>query len=286
METRNKIILVTGATGRQGGAVAKHLLADGWKVRAMTRNPNKPEARRLAEMGAEVVKGDFDLPSTLDDVASGVYGVFSVQSPFQIGVDEELKQGIAIADAAKRAGAKHFIYSSVGSADEKTGIPFFESKRQIEEYVRNQGIPWTIFRPVSFMENFNNPDIRNSILNGEFALALDPDIPMQLIAVDDIGAFVTKAFEDPEYYVGRAIDIAGDELTGPEMADIFSRVAGRQVSYKQLSVDDMRAYGSDMAMMWDWLNLRGYDANIPVLREIFPTMKNFDNWVAQSGWNK
>jgi uncharacterized protein YbjT (DUF2867 family) len=286
METRNKIILVTGATGRQGGAVAKHLLADGWKVRAMTRNPDKPEARRLAEMGAEVVKGDFDLPSTLDDAARGVYGVFSVQSPFQIGVDEELKQGIAIADAAKRAGVKHFIYSSVGSADEKTGIPFFESKRQIEEYVRTQGIPWTIFRPVSFMENLNNPDTRNSILNGELALALDPDIPMQLIAVDDIGAFVTKAFEDPEYYVGRAIDIAGDELTGPEMADILSRVVGRQVSYKQLSVDDMRAYGSDTAMMWDWLNLRGYDANIPVLREIFPTMKNFDNWVAQFVWHK
>ncbi|MGA2193331.1 MAG: NmrA/HSCARG family protein, partial [Nitrospirota bacterium] len=154
MDRKDQIILVTGATGHQGGAVARALLDAGWKVRALTRDPAAPGAQSLAHKGAEVVKGDLDDRSSLDRALKGAYGVFAVLTPFDKGMDAEIRQGKLLTDSAKAAGIKHFVYSSVSAANEKTGIPHFESKSQIEKYLKSSGIPSTILRPVSFFYNF------------------------------------------------------------------------------------------------------------------------------------
>ncbi len=149
----DRLILVTGATGRQGSAVIQRLLARDFPVRALTRNPDKPQARALAGHGTEVMRGDLNDPDSLTRALGGVYGVFSVQTPAEHGAAVEVRQGINLADAAKRSRASHFVYSSVGSADRNTGIPHFDSKARVEDYVRGTGLKYTIFRPVFFMEN-------------------------------------------------------------------------------------------------------------------------------------
>ena len=286
METQEKIILVTGATGHQGGAVARHLIKDGWKVRAISRHPEKPEAQALRNEGIEVEYGDFEDPQSLQKAVEGCYGVFSVQQPHEYGVDAEVKQGIALIDAAKNAGIKHFVYSSVGGAERNTGIPFFESKWKIEQYLYRSGLNWTVFRPVNFMENFLDSRMQDSIYNGIFPMPLNSDMPLQLICVDDIGGFVAMAFKDLDTFTGKALEIAGDELTGREMAQVFSKAIGRQVTYQEIDLDELQSVGAGFEMMYDWLNRKGYAADIEYLRGLYPELKTFEDWAVSSGWHK
>ena len=157
MERRSnagRVILVSGATGQQGGSVARNLLEWGFAVRALTRDAEKAAARELADLGAEVVGGDLEDRASIERVLDGVYGVFSVQQFWEVGVEGEVRQGILLADAAKEAGVEHFVYSSVGSAHRDTGIPHFDSKWDVEEHVRASGVPYTVLRPVFFMQNW------------------------------------------------------------------------------------------------------------------------------------
>src|SRR5688572_288276 len=207
---KNEIIAVTGATGQQGYAVAKKLLADGWKVRALTRDPNKPAAQELKSLGAELVSGDLDKRAELDAAFQGVYGVFSVQNFWlpNVGFEGEIRQGKNVADAAKAAGVQHLVYSSVGAAHRGLGQKHFDSKWQIEQHIHSLGIPYTILRPVAFYENFNWE--RASILNGTFnAIGLRPEKERQLISVEDIAVFAALAFANPDEYVGKTIELAG-----------------------------------------------------------------------------
>jgi uncharacterized protein YbjT (DUF2867 family) len=286
MDKKEKIILVTGATGKQGGAVVRHLIEDGWKIRALTRYPDKPEAKALENSGAQIVKGDLDDPSTLGPALVGVYGVFSVQQFWNKGVDVEVKEGMALAEAAKKAGVAHFVYSSVGGAERKTGIPFFESKNQIENYIKKLKLKWTIVRPVSFMENFITNEMLDSIYNGIFPLALETEMSMQLLAVDDIGAFVALVFNNPDLYIGKSVELAGDELTGSQMAEILSKVIGKTISFKELPVESLHEVSADYEMLFDWMNRRGYAADIEKLREKLPQLKTFESWAEGIRWEK
>jgi uncharacterized protein YbjT (DUF2867 family) len=202
-----RLILVSGATGQQGGAVAWSLLKRGFPVRALTRDLEKPEARALAQGGAELVRGDLEDRSSLERVLEGVYGVFSVQNFYEGGYEAEVRQGKTLADAAKAAGVKHLVYSSVGSAHRETSIPHFDSKWEIEQYKREIDLPYTILRPVFFMQNWEM--MREQILeSGTLAQPLDPDKPLQQLNVEDIGAFAALAFERPDEWLGREIDLA------------------------------------------------------------------------------
>lgn len=284
MNTQN-IILVSGATGQQGGATTKHLLAKGWPVRALTRDAGSPAAQALADAGAEVVEGDLDDRHSLDRVLKDAYGVFSVQNFWLpgVGVEGEVRQGKNLADAARAAGVQHFVYSSVGGAERNSGLAHFESKWRIEQHIQSLGLPATIFRPVAFMDNYNWS--RPQILSGVYPnRGLKPGTTFQRIAVDDIGAFVSLAFEDPEGYIGLAIELAGDESTEIQAVEIFSRVIGRPVTMEQPSNGNGSPPDPERARMTRWFNEEGYKADIPALRAIYPPLKNLETWLRETGW--
>ena len=164
MENTNKTVLVTGATGRQGGAVIRHMLRNEWKLRALTRSPNASAAQELTRQGVEVVQGDLEDPASLERAARGVYGVYSVQDFWSVGVKREVQQGKNVADAAKKSGVEHFVYSSAGGAERNSGIDHFESKWEVENYIRRLGLPATMIRPVAFMENYYIDQVEIGIL--------------------------------------------------------------------------------------------------------------------------
>ena len=285
--TDKKTILVTGATGSQGGAVARALLDTKFQVRALTRNPDKPAGRSLADRGAEVVKGDLDDPASLDRALDGVYGVFSVQNFWEAGFDLEIEQGIRMADAAERAGVKHFVYSSVGSADESTGIPHFDSKYQIEQHIHSLDLPTSIIRPVFFMNNWESDMLKNMVLGGTLAQPLSPDSRLQQIDVDDVGAFARLAFENPDKWIGRELDIAGDDPTMLELTEAFSEALGQEVNYYQVPWDDFRSQaGEEYADMYRWFEDVGYSADIEALRREHAGLVRFEDYLTKHGWGK
>ena len=276
-------ILVCGATGSQGGAVARSLLGRGFRVRALTRDPHKPEAQALADQGAEVVQGDMEDRSAMDRVLEGAYGVFAVQNFWETGYDREVQQGKTVADAAKAAGVEHFVYSSVGSAHRQTGIPHFDSKWEVEEHVRQIRLPYTILRPTFFMQNWEW--MREHILGGTLAQPLDPDKLFQQVAVEDVGAFAAIAFERPEEWIGREVDLAGDEQTMPEISATFSRVTGKEIGYYQVPWDQFEEQmGEEGTVMYRWFNDVGYEADIAALRREYPDLTTFERYLRSHGW--
>jgi uncharacterized protein YbjT (DUF2867 family) len=286
MESRSnggRVILVSGATGQQGGSVARNLLQGGFAVRALTRDTEKAAAKELADHGAELVSGDLEDRASIERVLDGVYGVFSVQQFWEVGVEGEVRQGVLLADAAKEAGVEHLVYSSVGSAHRETSIPHFDSKWEVEEHVRASGVPYTVLRPVFFMQNWEM--MREPILGGTLPQPLDPDKPFQMIDAEDIGVFAAKAFDDPETWIGRELDIAGDELTMPEIAGLFSRVIGRNVDHFQVPWDGFeKQMGEEYTIMYRWFNDYGYEANIAALRDEYPGLASFEQYLRGHGW--
>jgi len=282
---QEKIILVTGATGQQGGAVARHLLKNGWKVRALVRDPDKEAARVLATNGAELVKGDLYNRASIEAALEGVYGVFSVQNFWlpDVGYDGEVKQGMLLADSVNASGVKHFVYSSVGAAHRGMGQKHFESKWKIEQHVQKLGLPYTIVRPVAFMENYNWS--RAQISNGLFpSWGLRPEKTLQLVAVEDIGAFVAIVFRKPEEFMGKTIEFAGDELTEPQMAKTLGKVIGRPVSVQQPRLPEGQEPTTEQIAMLKFFNGEGYDADIAGLRKVYPGLRTFESYLNENGW--
>ena len=278
-----KLILVSGATGRQGGAVARELLSRGYPVRGLTRNPDSERAQQLAGLGIDMVKGDFDDVDSLNSATQGVYGVFSVQNFWEHGKQGEIRQGRNLADAAKRAGASHFVYTSVASADKNTGIPHFDSKYEIEEYIKSIQLPYTVIRPVSFMENweYSRADIVNGIIYGP----LSPGTRTQHITVKDIGRFAAEAFDNPAEWLGVSIDIAGDDHTQQELAGLFSRVTGKEVSYVQVPWDEFEEQqGEEMAIMEKWFENVGYSVDVADLRSKYRWLTSLEQYLMENGW--
>jgi uncharacterized protein YbjT (DUF2867 family) len=282
-ETRNRgrLILVTGATGRQGGASLRHLRERGFPVRALTRNPDEPKALSLVGHGAEVVRGDLEDDVSLTRALDGVYGVHSVQNWRDSGIDGEIRQGTHLADAAKRVRVSHFVYSSVAAADQRTGVPHFESKFRIEEHIRNSGMRYTVVRPAWFMEDWLYwMGMRQRIEDGTLRLPLTPETRLQMVAVDDIGGLVAMALERPAKWQDRAFELAGDELSMAELAQVFSRVTGHEVRYVQVPWDEFEAQaGRETGQMFRWFQDVGFHIDIPAVRGEYPKLTTFDRWL-------
>jgi len=282
-----KTILVTGATGQQGGAVARALLAGGHKVRAMTRKPDGEAARALAGKGAEVVRGDLDDVASLEKALAGAWGVFAVQNTWEAGVEGEEQQGKRLAELARRAGVEHYVYTSVASAHRRTGIPHFENKWRIEQTVRALSFPsYAILRPVFFMENFQGPLVKPGLDQGKLAMALRADTPLQMIAVEDIGAYGRLVFEQAAAFNGRELDIAGDEVTIPEAARVLGAAMKRKLEFVPVPIEDVRKGSADYATMFEWFDRVGYDVHIRSRsRECGIPPTSLSTWVARARWS-
>jgi uncharacterized protein YbjT (DUF2867 family) len=279
-----KRILVTGATGQQGGAVARHLLKhNGFAVRALVRDPNKPAAQALVKLGVELLRGDLEELPSVKRALEGAYAAYSVQTPDD-GPDAEIRQGKAFADAARSAGLQHLVYSSVVSADKDTGIPHFESKWEIEQYIHELKIPFTIIRPAFFMQNWHHY-LREPILNGTIPLPMEPQTSLQQISVEDIGEVAAIAFAHPHRWTGKTIELAGEDLTMTQAAEKLTGALGRNVKYVQVPWEQFREQaGGEMAQMYRWFEDVGYAVDIAALRKEFPFLQKLDEVLRQQDW--
>jgi uncharacterized protein YbjT (DUF2867 family) len=257
----DKLVLITGATGKQGGATLGYLFRQGgFKLRALTRKPQSDSARMVAALGGEVVVGDLDDRASLERAVAGAWGVFSVQNTWEAGVEREETQGKTLAEVARAQGVQHFVYTSVGSANKKTGIPHFDNKARVEAAIKTLGFPsYTIIRPVFFMENLISP----WFLNGDKLVApLRPETKLQMIASDDIGKFGARAFTAADQMKGVELDIAGDAVTMPEAAAAISELLGKTITYQQIPIEAVRQNSDDLAKMLEWFDAVGYSADI------------------------
>jgi uncharacterized protein YbjT (DUF2867 family) len=276
--TRDRTILITGVTGHQGGAVAQALGgSSGFQLRGLTRKPDSDRAAALARRGVDVVKGDFNDEATLRRALAGAWGVFGVQNTWEAGVEGEEAQGKRLATLAREAGVQHYVYTSVGSANQRTGIPHFDNKSRIEETVRGLRFPsHVILRPVFFMENLLAP---YSLQGSTLASALGPGTRLQMIAVDDIGWFGARAFTDAVALNRREIDLAGDVRTMPEAAEILTGALGRPIAFAQTPIEQVRQNSEDMALMLQWFERVGYSADIAGLeREFGRALTKLPDW--------
>src|SRR5262249_20202179 len=289
MGNTDKTVLITGATGRQGGAVVRHMLPKGWKLRALTRQAASTAAQDLMRQGIEVVQGDLEDPASLERAARGIYGVYSVQDFWSVGAKREVQQGKNMADAAKKAGIDHFVYSSVGGAERNSRISHWESKWEIEKYIRKIGLRATMIRPAAFMENYYIDQVEIAILKGKLMDPIRGDKPYQTIAAGDIGGFVVLAFERPKEFVGAELEIAGSELTNIEAAQVFGRVLGKPVRFQKLPMPIVRLIlGKEFNKRFRGSNDSVFKADIEALRRRYPEvhLQTLEEWLRNEGWHK
>jgi uncharacterized protein YbjT (DUF2867 family) len=288
----SRLIVVTGATGKQGGAVAESLLDAGFRVRALVRDPAKHAAQALLKRGAELAPGDLDDAVALRHALAGVdgiftYGVYSAQAAHETGggnVAAEVRQGRLMADLAAEAKVAHFVYGSVGSADCATGVPHFDTKGEVERHIGTLGLPATVLRPVFFMQNWER--LRATILQtGALSQPLKPMTRHQQIAAQDIGGFAARVFAAPQRWIGQAIDLAGDALTMDETVAAMSRVTGRAIRYVQVPWRDFEArLGRESALMFRFFDEIGFRADPAALRAEVPRALTLEAYLRRAGW--
>jgi len=277
-------VVVTGSTGKQGGAVARGLLERGHQVRAITRDVNSSQAKALANAGASLVAASLDDTAAIKKALQGATSLFSVTLPYG-GTAAETREGIAAADAAKAAGV-HLVFTSVASANLQTGVPHFDSKHEVEKHIAKIGVRATILAPASFMENLYF--IKDQLAKGIYAVPLPPTRVLPQVAVADIGAVAVRVLEDAGRFTGKRFDLAGDELNGNESVAILSRVVGRPFTYFQVPLDVVRQHmGEDAAKMYAWFDGTGFKVDRALIRRELPdiTFHNFESWAKTQDWN-
>jgi uncharacterized protein YbjT (DUF2867 family) len=288
MTSHDRTILVTGATGRQGGATTRRLLADGWAVRALVRDPSAEPARALDTAGAQLVTADMDDPTSLAAAVAGVHGVFLVP-PVAFGPtgpddDLEATRGRAVVDAAAAAGVAHVVFTGVATLTRQP-TPVGGGKTRIEAHLRGSGPTWTVLRPVRFMTNYLGFGLPlDGIHDGVHRHLFAPDEPMQIIAVEDIAAFAAFAFADPDRYAGRTLELAGDSPTPVEAVATISAATGLDVGYERLDRAAAERIAPEVGRVLE-LAERGerWHADIEVLRVVHPGMLTLRDWLDRGG---
>lgn len=280
------ITLVTGATGRQGGAVARRLLERGHRVRAFARSAESSAGRELERLGAKVWSGSFDDPDSLWRAARGVDAVFAMSTPLEAGFEAEVRQGSNVLEAARAAGVGHLVYSSVAGADRGTGIPHFETKAELERRLAGLDLSYTVLAPVAFMESLFAARMQAALGRGALTVALPPSRPLQQLALADLASCVALVLEQRERFLGRRIEIASDELTGVEQARILSEACGREIRCLELPLERTRGIGEDAVLTRDWLDAVGWGVDIEALRRDYPEVgwRTFAEWARSQDW--
>jgi uncharacterized protein YbjT (DUF2867 family) len=276
------IVAVTGATGRQGSAVARALLADGWRVRGLTRDPTSERSRALSVLGAETVLADMEDPAALDRAFAGVHGVYSVQNYQISGLAGEVRQGRNVAEAAKRADVQHLVYGSAGTGERGTGIGSWESKLEVEQRLRELGLPVTVLRPTAFMELMTDPafypavgvwHVWPKIAGGSFEVLW--------LSCRDLGVIAAKVFADPQRYLGRDLMLAADRRSLDECRHTYARVYGRNPRRFPMPVWMLQWFAADTVALWRWLRATDFNADLGVARAIHPTALSVEAWLHQ-----
>lgn len=271
-------ILVMGATGRQGGAVVDELLARGYAVRGMTRSPQGKKARRLAERGVAVVQGDYRDPDSLRAALDGVHGAFYYSGLSQ----DELGEALNVIAAAGQAAIEHLVYSSGAAAEPGVGMPD-AAKTRAELALRDSGVPFTVLRPVAFMENFDRQQRRTwkqGIIDSRA-----PDRIVCFIAIRDIGFFAGEAFAHPDEWLGRRVNIAGDRMTLAELTATFGAVLGRDVAYVRRPLEEyLQGFPAPLRPLFRWYDEVGYDVDAAGWRARYPRLTTLDAYLRRTGW--
>ena len=279
-------VLVTGATGNQGGAVIDHLLASDtdFEVLGLTRDASGDVAESLAERGVEMVEGNLDEPDSIRPHVADADAVFAVTNFWTQGYEKQVQQGKNIANVSAEEGIEQFVFSGVGSHHEETGVPHFDSAWEIEEHAASLDLPMTVLQPVFFFQNLEA--FAEDILEGTLALPLAEGVSLQMVDVDDVGGAAAAAFENPETFVGERFDLAGDELTLVETAEVLSTVTGIDVEAVHVPIEDAyESFGEEFTVMCEWFNDVGYSAPIEDNEETFGfEFTTLPEYLRKHGW--
>lgn len=281
MEAR-RLIAVTGATGRQGGAVTRHLLSDGWQVRALTRDPASAKAKALAALGAEVVRADLGDRASLDKAFVGAYGVYSVQNPMISGLEAEVVQGRTVGDAAAGAGVEHLVYGSAGTGAADTGVGSWDSKLTVQAHLASLGVPLTVLRPMAFLELMTDKGYYPAVSVWHVMPKLmGGDRPVYWLSVDDLGAIVARVFSDPGRFIGADLELCADVKTIDECREIWRAASGKPPRSFPMPVWLFEKFvGTDLTTMWRWLRTAPFSADPRTTRQILPGALTVKEWVA------
>jgi uncharacterized protein YbjT (DUF2867 family) len=263
--------------------VARNLLQGGWTVRAMTRKPEGEKARSLAEHGAEVVQADMDDPSSLGRAFEDAHGVFSVQNGIASGFEREVEQGRNVASAAQAAGVRHFVYGSAGPHKSGTGVPSWDSKVVVEDHIRQLGLPYTILRPLAFMELMTDRSFYPAVGTWRIFPRLTGDNrPIPWLSVDDLGTIVATVFAKPEESLGRELTLAAEARTLAECRSLYRQVMGKEPRTFPMPVWLFdRFTRKDPTTMWRWLRTEQVPFDSEVARGLAPSVMTVREWLEQ-----
>ncbi|MEW1692139.1 NmrA/HSCARG family protein [Streptomyces sp. NPDC091265] len=293
-------VLVTGATGRQGGATARALLATGVPVRALVRDPATGRAKSVEALGAELVTGDLHDRASVTRAAEGARAVFSVQMPDMNGrgFEGELAQAVNLIEGARAAGVPQFVHSSVSGAGQHTEVPgwaegrwasmepYFATKAAIQDRVREAGFPhWTLLKPGFFMENFlpSTAFLFPRGVEGGLVSVLKPGTRLSLVAVDDIGSAAAAAFAAPERFDGVELELASECLTMTEIASILSDVLGAELTAPDMTEAEATAAGMPgMGASHERINVAGQPARPEYARALGIPLTGFAQWAREN----
>ena len=279
----DRLVVVLGATGRQGGAVARHLLAGGWRVRAVTRTPGSAAAQALASAGAEVVRADMADPAGLRVALAGAYGVFSVQNPMISGLADEVTQGVHVGTAAEEVGVRHVVYGSAGVGRPGTGVGSWDSKLAVEAHLESLGLPVTVLRPMAYMELMSDRAFYPSVAVWHVMPKLmGGDRPVQWLCLDDFGAVVARVLAEPDRFVGADLALASDVRSIDECRALWREVFGRAPRRFPMPVRLFEKFvGTDLTTMWRWLRANPTDVDTAVTTDLVPGARTVRQWLLE-----
>ncbi|RQG90192.1 NmrA/HSCARG family protein [Natrarchaeobius halalkaliphilus] len=280
-------VLVTGATGNQGGSVVDHLLEaeTEFDVSGLTRDASSEAARELADRGVSMVEGDLNDPDSFSEHVSDVDAVFVVTNFWTEGYEQQVEQGTNVADVASEVGIDHFVLSGVGSHERDTGVPHFDSAWEIERYATDLDLPMTVLQPVFFFQNLE-AFAEDIVEDGRLELPLEEDVSLQMIDTDDVGRVAATVFERRDAFVGERLELAGDERTLTETAEVLSTVTGVDVEPVHVPIEDAYdTFGEEFTEMCEWFNEVGYSADIDALEDRFGfEYTDLETYLREHGW--
>ena len=281
--SRPGVIAVVGATGRQGSSVARHLLGDGWQVRALTRNPSGEAARALQAMGAEIRQADTeDLPSVVA-AFTGAYGIYNVQNPEKGGTGAEIRQGGNVAEAAAEAGIRHVVHGSAGVSSHRTGVGYWDSKQVVAQRFRDLGLPLTVLRPMAFMELMTDKGYYPQVSTWHLMPKLmGPDTQIGWLCLDDLGAIAARVFADPGRWSGQELGLLSDLRSIEELRALWTERTGRRP--RRVPMPEWlfkRIAGTELTTMWRWLGSQEFDKSTDATRQILPEALTVREWLAR-----